>query len=84
MGIMPDAFLGPVIIMVICCAVFTPIMLKVVFKPKAGEAAYGDLAQSALAERYEEAEQLEEISDQLLSENRALQTTSQEEKKRKK
>lgn len=84
MGIMPDVFLGPVIVMVICCAVLTPIMLKVVFKPKAGEAAYGDLAQSALAERYEEAEQLEEISDQLLSENRALQAPPQEEKKRKK
>ncbi len=30
MGIMPQIFFGPIIIMVVCCAVLTPVMLKIV------------------------------------------------------
>ncbi|ONI41813.1 sodium:proton antiporter [Candidatus Epulonipiscium fishelsonii] len=32
MGLLPDQFFGPIIIMVVCCAVFTPILLKQAFK----------------------------------------------------
>lgn len=84
MGIMPDVFLGPVVIMVVFCAVVTPILLKIVFKPKAGDSSYEGLAQSALADRYDEAEQLEELSDQLLSANRALQESGSKSAKEKK
>lgn len=38
MGLMPPAFFGPVIIMVVCAAMLTPILLKLVFKPAKGEA----------------------------------------------
>lgn len=32
MGMMEEEYFGPVIILVVCCAVFTPILLKVAFK----------------------------------------------------
>ncbi len=76
MGLMPEAFFGPIVIMVVCCAVVTPILLKVVFKPKAGESAYSDLAESALADRYDNADNLDRLSDQLLDANRKLQEPS--------
>ena len=60
--------------MVVCCAVITPILLKLVFKPRAGEDEYHDLAESALADRYDNAEQLDILSDQLLEANRKLQS----------
>lgn len=34
MGLMPDMFFGPVIIMIVCCTIFTPIALKFAFKEK--------------------------------------------------
>ena len=73
MGLMPQIFFGPVIIMVVCCAVLTPIMLKIAFKPKKGEVAYADLAQSDLVDRIAGREQLDMIADQLLTTNHALQ-----------
>ena len=72
MGLMPAAFFGPVIIMVVCCAIFTPILLKAVFKPSKKEAAYADLEASALVDRLDSQEQLEVISDQLLSAERKM------------
>ncbi len=73
MGLMPQVFFGPIIIMVVCCAVITPILLKLVFKPRTGEAEYHDLAESALADRYDNAEHLDILSDQLLEANRKFQ-----------
>lgn len=74
MGLLPEAFFGPVIIMVTCCAVFTPILLKLVFKPSKNSAsAYDDLHSNALADKMEEHEQLEIISDKLLTANREAQ-----------
>ncbi|MEG2053689.1 MAG: cation:proton antiporter, partial [Oscillospiraceae bacterium] len=64
MGIMPQEFFGPVVIMVVCAAVFTPILLKLVFKEKT--IAYDDLEQSNLVDRYEEAEQLDIVASNLL------------------
>lgn len=72
LGLMPEAFFGPVIITVVCCAVLTPVLLKVSFKNKAAN-VYADLEASALADRVEENEQLDIISDKLLTENRELQ-----------
>ena len=72
MGLMPEAFFGPVIIMVVCAAVFTPILLKLVFRPARGESAYADLAESALVDHYEEVEQLDRISEGLVERNRQI------------
>lgn len=73
LGLMPDAFFGPVIITVVCCAVLTPVLLKLSFQKKDAQNAYADLQESALADRVEENRQLDIISDQLLTENRQLQ-----------
>lgn len=71
-GLMPQAFFGPVIIMVIGCSILTPILLKLVFHSRSGEAAYAGLEQNDLADRYAEREQLDVLSDQLLTANRQL------------
>lgn len=63
MGIMNPELFGPVIIMVVCCAVFTPIMLKAAFR---GEEKYAGLEQSGLAEAYEMAEQMDIVSEKLI------------------
>lgn len=76
LGLMPQIFFGPIIIMVVCCAVVTPILLKLVFKPRAGEAMYQDLAESSLADRFDNADHLDILSDQLLEANRKLQETT--------
>ena len=70
LGLMPTAFFGPVIIMVVCCAVFTPVLLKIVFRPSrnASEA----LQQNNLADQMEAHEQLDVISDQLLTADRDM------------
>ena len=74
MGLMPDAFFGPVIIMVVCCAVFTPVLLKLVFRPaKAGAEA---LQANPLADRLDAPAQLDVISDQLLTADRDMQKKS--------
>lgn len=73
LGLLPDAFFGPVIITVICCAVLTPVLLKLSFKSKKAADRYADLQESALADRMVENAQLDIISDQLLTQNRQLQ-----------
>lgn len=70
MGLMPPAFFGPVIIMVVCCAVFTPILLKLSFR---GESAYSGLEESALVDAYEAMDQLDRVSEGVLDAERALQ-----------
>lgn len=72
LGLMPDAFFGPVIITVVCCAVLTPVLLKVSFKNKQAD-TYADLEASSLADRVEANEQLDIISDKLLTSNREFQ-----------
>lgn len=48
MGLLNEEYFGPVIILIVCCAVFTPILLKVAFKN------YTSTAQdSTLVEHYE-------------------------------
>ena len=71
MGLMPPAFFGPVIIMVVCCAVLTPVLLKVAFRTKT-ENAYADLHTSGLVDRIEENDQLDIVSDRLLDEHHKL------------
>lgn len=81
MGMMPDIFFGPVIIMVVCCAVFTPILLKAVFKPGKKEDAYAQLEASALLDRLENQDNLEMINDQLLNAEQQIQEEAEEKNK---
>lgn len=63
MGLMKPDFTGPVIIMVVCCAVFTPILLKLVYR---GEKRYGDLVQSDLVDQYEAVRDLDIVTQTVL------------------
>lgn len=63
LGMLNPVFFGPIIIMVVCCAVFTPIMLKFAFK---GDSAYEGLQQSDLVDNIERREQLDVVAHQLL------------------
>lgn len=82
MGLMPPAFFGPVIIMVVCAAMLTPILLKVVFKPAKGEIPE-EMEQSDLVDRYEEVEQLDYVSQGLLYANDKLREKNQQKKEEK-
>ena len=62
MGLMPESYFGPVIIMVVCCAVFTPIALKLAFKGKRGTPEAGP--STPLVERYSMADKLVGMSDE--------------------
>ena len=66
LGLMPDIFFGPVIIMVVVTTILTPILLKLAYH---SEAAYADLQASQLVDRYDEVEQMDYISEQLLRAN---------------
>ena len=71
LGLMPPAFFGPVIITVVCCAVLTPVLLKLVFRSKK-EDAYAGMRTSGLVDRIEENDQLDILSDRLLDEHHRL------------
>ena len=64
MGLMPSAFFGPVIIMVVCCAILTPILLKLSFRK---EDAYSDLQGSNLLDSYEAVDQLDRVAEGVLT-----------------
>ena len=66
LGLMPDVFFGPVIIMVVVTTILTPILLKLAYH---SEAVYADLQASPLVDRYDEVEQMDYISEQLLRAN---------------
>ena len=61
---MPSAFFGPVIIMVVCCAILTPILLKLSFRK---EDAYSDLQGSNLLDSYEAVDQLDRVAEGVLT-----------------
>lgn len=63
MNVVNPIFFGPIIILVVCCAVFTPIMLKLAFK---GENAYEGMEESKLAESFEISEQVDEVTARLI------------------
>ena len=71
MGLMPEAFLGPVILTVVLVTILTPILLKLAFKPGAQE--YTELQESPLVESYEEVEQLDYMEESLLDAHHHLQ-----------
>lgn len=62
MGVLSQALMTPIVIMVVGCAVLTPVLLKLAFSGRSGGAA----KQNALVDRYHRIEQLEQVSDELL------------------
>ena len=66
LGLMPDIFFAPVIIMVVVTTIVTPILLKFSYRESG---AYEELQESPLVDRYEEAEQLDYIAESLISAN---------------
>ena len=64
MNMINPVFFGPIIILVVCCAVFTPILLKLAFK---GESAYEGMEESRLAEGFQLSEQVDEVTDRLIA-----------------
>ncbi len=63
MNMINPVFFGPIIILVVCCAVFTPILLKLAFK---GESAYEGMEESRLAEGFQLSEQVDEVTARLI------------------
>ncbi len=78
MGLMPDAYFGPVIIMVVCCAVFAPIALKLAFRGRRGDPESEPA--SSLVERFEMAGSLEELPEE--EAERAAQARAREKGKK--
>ncbi|MCI2047911.1 MAG: cation:proton antiporter [Faecalibacterium sp.] len=70
MNMVESEYFGPIIILVICCAVFTPILLKAAFK---GEGAYEGLQSSQLVDNYEASNQVDIVTDRLLRHNQEKQ-----------
>lgn len=65
MGLMPDAYFGPIIIMVVCCAVFTPIALKIAFRVKPSLEPVPETEPSTpLVDRYEMVGKLDDMTDE--------------------
>ena len=77
LGLMPDAFFAPVIIMVVVSTVVTPILLKFAFRESN---AYEELQESVLVDRYEEAEQLDYIAESLISANDRIMSKNKNKK----
>ena len=55
--------------MVVCCAIFTPIMLKAVFK---GEGVYDNMESSSLLDDYERSRRLDLVTDSLLRQDKEM------------
>ena len=67
MGVVPESFFSPIVIMVIVCTVLTPILLKVAFK---GELPHESLEASPLADNFVISEQLDIVTNQILDNER--------------
>lgn len=66
-GVMHNNYLTPVILMVTITAIVTPVFLKVAYKDASGELPHEDqLESSPLADSYEAASHLEEVSERIL------------------
>ncbi len=76
MGLMPDSMMTPVVIMVVCCAIFVPILLKLCFRGKYSKVS---LTESSLVEGYQQREMLEYAQDTLLDIEAARQKKMREE-----
>ena len=69
MGLMKTEFVGPIILTVVACAIFTPILLKLVYH---GRKDYGDLVQSNLVDQYEAVQDLDIATQAVLEDHEQL------------
>ena len=78
LGLMSDVYFGPVIIVVIMTTIITPILLKVVFsQEKVGK--YDGMVQSDLIDLYEEPEQIDLVTQQLMRMNDTIKKDHKQE-----
>lgn len=78
-GLMPESFFGSVVITVVITAILTPILLKLAYRQ--GD-AYSEMQQSTLVDRYDEAEQLDYIAENLLRANQHMMDKGKEKAKK--
>ena len=78
LGLMPEIFFGPVIIMVVATTILTPILLKFAYRETG---AYEELQESPLVDRYEEVEQLDYIAENLIRANDHMMKKGKNKKK---
>ena len=64
MGIIPEDFFGPIVIMVVVCTIATPILLKMAFK---NDGKTEGLEESGLVDNFQLSEQMDIVADQLLT-----------------
>lgn len=81
LGLMPEIFFGPIIIMVVATTVITPILLKLAYRQSA---AYDEMLESTLVDRYDEVEQLDYIAENLIRANNHMMKKGKEKEKVKK
>lgn len=73
LGMVPDEFFGPVVVMVVVTAIVTPVFLKLAFNK---EDRYAGLPEGNLVDRIEAVDQLDEVSRRLLEANSSMQKSS--------
>lgn len=78
LGLMPEVFFGPVIIMVVATTILTPILLKFAYRKSD---AYEDMQESSLVDRYDEVEQLDYIGESLIRANEHMMKKGKKAKK---
>lgn len=78
LGLMPEVFFGPVIIMVVATTILTPILLKFAYRKSD---AYEDMQESSLVDRYDEVEQLDYIGESLIRANEHMMKKGKKGKK---
>ncbi|MPM22300.1 Na(+)/H(+)-K(+) antiporter GerN [bioreactor metagenome] len=66
MGLISEAFYGPIIVMVIATTVLTPVLLKLVVGRQTDRQKYGGLVESRLVDRYSETDQFDLAQQELL------------------
>lgn len=77
LGLMPEIFFGPIIIMVVATTVITPILLKLAY---CKSAAYDEMLESTLVDRYDEVEQLDYIAENLIRANNHMMKKDKDKK----
>ena len=77
LGLMPEIFFGPIIIMVVATTVITPILLKLAYRKSA---AYDEMLESTLVDRYDEVEQLDYIAENLIRANNHIMKKDKDKK----
>ncbi len=77
LGLMPEIFFGPIIIMVVATTVITPILLKLAYRKST---AYDEMLESTLVDRYDEVEQLDYIAENLIRANNHMMKKDKDKK----